>query len=170
MNCEMVLQNDVPCTNEASGTTVDGVHVCFECGHTLWKRGQKISLLTPKDTPAVHNIHQTNPEPKSPLQIQNQEPPTDLARSVNHNNKEFASFKDDSNWYLMMFEDGKLRHLTEMESKQAASMLNEQGSNVITLYCRTQTCKEKGAWIKRASADVKKNVYFCEICKHPMVR
>lgn len=67
--------------------------------------------------------------------------------------------------------DGKLRAPTEAEMQQACSYLSEQGSNVVTLYCRTENCPKKGSWIRRSIEDSKKNIYVCEGgCKKPMIR
>jgi hypothetical protein len=109
---------------------------------------------------ANHSIHSQTPEPTQ-----------ELARPVKSKDKEYTAIQDDDGqWYLVTTNGQDLNHLTELEAKQAAQFLNEQGSNVITLFCRNEKCKDKGSWIKRASGDVKKNVYFCSTCNGHMIR
>jgi len=97
--------------------------------------------------------------------------PIELARPTVFKDATYIATKDDDgDWFLAMQENGEFRHLRESEAKRIASIMNEQGSNIITLYCRNEKCKHKGSWIKRASDDVKKNVYFCDGCKQGMTR
>ncbi len=126
--------------------------------------------MKPPIKPPPLSIVETEP-PVPTLTVQESPPaPTELARPPVHN-KEFAATVDaDGDWFLVVNENNSYRHLTETEARQVASIMNEQGSNVITLFCRTEKCKYKGTWIKRASDDVKKNVYFCEGCKQGMTR
>lgn len=95
---------------------------------------------------------------------------SELARPVVFKDTEYAATKKDGDWILALIEKGEYRHLSEDEAKKVASIMNEQGSNVITLYCRSEKCKYKGTWIKRSSEDAKKNVYFCEGCKQGLTR
>ena len=133
---------------------------------------QVIPIITP---PIQHQLKMENAEPPS-IHMQAQEAPIEQAHQVGiplrPKDREYTALLDDEtgDWYLVITDGKECFHLSENEAKRAASMLNEMGSNVITLYCRTTGCKENGAWLKRAAADVKKNVYFCEICKQPMVR
>ena len=97
--------------------------------------------------------------------------PVELVRPPSLKDKEYvATTDDDGDWFLSVSENGECRHLKESEAKQVASMMNEQGSNIITLFCRTEKCKYKGTWLKRTSEDVKKNIYYCEGCKQGMTR
>lgn len=96
--------------------------------------------------------------------------PAELARPVVFKDTSYAATKKDGEWLLAVTENGEYRHLTESEARKVASIMNEQGSNIITLFCRNEKCKHKGSWIKRSSEDVKKNTYFCDGCKSGMTR
>lgn len=87
------------------------------------------------------------------------------------NNEQWAFVTQGAKTLLLLkSSSGDFRTPTEDEAHQACSYLNDQHSYIVTLYCRTPDCKDKGAWIRRGTDDVKKNVYTCEICKQPMVR
>lgn len=121
-------------------------------------------MKPPITPPPVHIVEAVSPTVTDTL-------PVELVRPPSLKDKEYvATVDDDGDWFVVASENGTCRHLTESEAKQIASMINEQGSNVITLYCRNDKCKYKGTWIKRASEDVKKNVYFCEGCKQNLTR
>ena len=110
------------------------------------------------------------------IQVANSSPtesppfPAELARVVPPKNAEYAATKKDGEWLLAVTENGEYRHLTESEARKVASIMNEQGSNIITLFCRNEKCRHKGSFIKRSSDDVKKNTYFCDSCKSGMTR
>lgn len=65
-----------------------------------------------------------------------------------------------------------VRNPTDEEMEHIVNIMNEQGSNIITLFCRTEDCPGKGGWIRRSVEDAKQNALglVCEDCKKPMVR
>lgn len=114
-----------------------------------------------------------NESPVPTLAVQESPPaPTEQARPAPPpSNKEYIAVKDeDGDWNIVVSENKELRAPTENEARQVASMMNELGSNVVTLYCRNDRCRHKNTWIKRASEDIKRNVYICDTCKQPMVK
>jgi hypothetical protein len=121
--------------------------------------------------PALTIVNSETPDSTIPTPTEPSPLPSDLVRPSSSKDKEFTATVDsDGDWFLVISDKGTLRHLTETEARQVASVMNEQGSNIITLYCRTETCRHKNTWIKRSSDDVKKNVYFCDGCKQGMTR
>lgn len=145
-------------------------------------------LKAPSDKPAppkeieitpIVNIHQLKMENAEPPSIHSQnlevqitpESHPEHARSLPvPKNTEYVAYQDGDDWCLLKTDGHNFYHLTENEAKQVAQIINEQGSNVVTLFCRNDKCVSKGSWIKRASGDVKKNVYHCATCSTPMLR
>jgi hypothetical protein len=119
------------------------------------------------------SITDTNPPIPALAVTENPSPSHEFARPPNISSKEYIAVQDDINegaWLLGMMENGELRHLTKDEAGQVASIMNEQGSNIITLFCRNDACKDKGTFIQRASQDAKKNVYHCVTCMKGMTK
>lgn len=86
--------------------------------------------------------------------------------------RQWAVFVDgEGDPHLVIEENGKQRMATKAECERAMGLLNEEGSNVIRLWCRNAECKEgnKG-WIERSRQDIEKNVYQCDLCGKAMTR
>jgi len=78
---------------------------------------------------------------------------------------------DDGDSHLIVSEAGKSRIATKEECQNACKLLNEEGSTVVRLECKTLTCPGKGGWIERTRLDATKNMYICEGgCGRPMER
>lgn len=86
--------------------------------------------------------------------------------------KEWGVFIDgDGDPHLVMVENGVQRMATKDECERAALLLNEEGSNIIRLWCRNGACPEgdKG-WIERTREMASKTVIICDVCNRPMER
>lgn len=84
---------------------------------------------------------------------------------------EWQVYKDDDGMPHLVIKDGEtLRPATLDECESASRILNEQGSNIIRLICKTISCKDKGGWIERTREDANKNVYKCDVCGQAMSR
>jgi len=65
---------------------------------------------------------------------------------------------------------GTLRKPTDLELERVISYLSEQGSFAVTIYCRNESCRDNGSWIRRSKEDATKGVFCCESCGQPMGR
>jgi hypothetical protein len=86
--------------------------------------------------------------------------------------KQWTLFVDeDKDPHIIISENGHDRLPTKDECERAISILNEEGSNIVRLSCRTEGCTGKGGWIERTRLDASKNIYLCEGgCGRPMER
>lgn len=77
----------------------------------------------------------------------------------------------DGDPHIVVTEKGAERIPTKEECERAISILNEEGSNIIRIYCRNPVCKENGkGWIERTRSDISKTVYMCDVCGKGMER
>ena len=84
---------------------------------------------------------------------------------------EWRIYKDEDGTPHMIVFDGKERIATVEECERACRILNEDGSNVVKVFCKTEGCNAKGGWIERTRANLEKTVYKCEgSCGRPMER
>ncbi len=86
--------------------------------------------------------------------------------------KEWKVFEDaDGDPHLVMAENGVERIATKTECERAAQILNEEGSNIIRLWCRNTKCADGGkGWIERTRDDVAKTKFMCDACGIAMER
>lgn len=84
---------------------------------------------------------------------------------------EWDIFTDDENIpHLIVKQNGQPRIATLEECQRAMRLLNEEGSNVIRLFCKNPLCKGAGGWIERSRKDAEKNIYWCDVCHGKMDR
>lgn len=86
--------------------------------------------------------------------------------------KEWRVFVDaEGDPHLIIADGGVERIASKEECERAALILNEEGSNVIRLWCRNAQCKENGkGWIERSRTDVSKTIFGCDLCGKAMER
>lgn len=73
--------------------------------------------------------------------------------------------------FFVVVEKGEIRPPTKEEAERGCRILNEDGENLVRLWCRNPVCKEANkGWIERATKDAAKTLYTCALCGKPMVR
>lgn len=75
--------------------------------------------------------------------------------------------------HLVIKEGTRMRIPTKEEAERAVRIVNEDGNNIVRIFCRNPECADKGGWIERPRSGrlgVDKHVYTCETCHRPMVR
>lgn len=75
-------------------------------------------------------------------------------------------------YFLVMNDNGKHRECTREEMERAITILNEEGNNIVKLFCQNPDCDEhkRRGFIERTRANVQKHVYGCDTCGKPMSR